>query len=273
MDFSKHDEVRTIVGAPDVELIRICCSRGLKSGRCANSIAVLGSDVRRRKPAPSKALFPNSLGSFRLMTESLSPADGSRPNSVTDLLIRLRDGETAAVSNLLPHVYAELKAIAQRQMRNERGDHTLQPTALVHEAFLRLVDQSTMDCNGRTHFLCVSAKAMRGVLVDHARARNRLKRGGGVELLSLDDSPVPVRMPLLDLVALDVALSRLAEAHPRQAEVVEMMHFGGLTIEEVAAVFEISRRTVLRDWRYARSWLMQAITNEQSTASRAFPGV
>jgi len=191
--------------------------------------------------------------------------------SVTELLLRLGSGDDSVYSELMPKVYEGLREIAKRHMQHERPDHTLEPTALVHEAFLRLVDQDRTTWESRTHFLCVGAKAMRRVLVDHARARGRLKRGGGVELLSLEDSPAPIRVELPDLVALDLALTDLYGQYPRQAEVVELMHFGGLTVDEIAAALNISCRTVLRDSRFARSWLLRALRPTRRD-SGAHPG-
>jgi RNA polymerase sigma factor (TIGR02999 family) len=154
-------------------------------------------------------------------------------------------------------VYDELRRLAASALRHERPDHTLQPTALVHEAYLRLADEPTGRWENRSHFLAVAARAMRRILVDHARRHNAAKRGSGAVCLHLDDleHAAPSEADAVDLVALDDALGRLSELDPRQARIVELRFFGGLSVEETAAIIDASPRTVRRDWQFARAWL------------------
>jgi RNA polymerase sigma factor (TIGR02999 family) len=154
-------------------------------------------------------------------------------------------------------VYDELRKLAAAALRHERTDHTLQPTALVHEAYLRLADEPTARWENRSHFMAVAARAMRRILVDHARKHKAVKRGSGAVRLSLDDLERAATLPgdAVDLVALDDALGRLATLDPRQARIVELRFFGGLSVEETAAVVDSSARTVKRDWQLARAWL------------------
>jgi RNA polymerase sigma-70 factor, ECF subfamily len=174
---------------------------------------------------------------------------------VTRLLVELRSGNPEAEAKLIPLVYQHLHRLAASYMRGERPDHTLQTTALVNEAYLRLVPQKETDWRDRAHFFGVAARLMRQILVEHARARHAGKRGGKVEKLSLDQalelSPARSR----ELIELDVALECLGRLDPQQARVVELRFFGGLTVEETAAVLGISPRTVKRDWAVARAWL------------------
>jgi RNA polymerase sigma-70 factor (ECF subfamily) len=182
------------------------------------------------------------------------PAEPSEQQSVTQLLQRARHGDAGALDQLLPVVYAELHRIAERQMSGERPDHTLQPTALVHEAFLRLVGATPAAYNDRGHFLNAASRAMRHVLVDHARARDAAKRGAALNI-TLDDALVGAPAGGLDMLVLDDALTRLAAADPRAAQVVEMRFFGGLGIPEIAATLGTSPATVKRDWQFAKGWL------------------
>lgn len=164
-------------------------------------------------------------------------------------------GDSRALNQLLPLVYAELRRIAARHIRNERVDHTLQPTALVHEVYLRLVDQRQVDWRDRAHFLGVAARLMRRILVDHARRHDARKRGAGARCVSIDDAKelaAPQEMPVL---ALEHALDRLEKVDPELARIVELRAFGGLTIEEVAHVLNVSASTVKREWRTAKAWL------------------
>lgn len=179
-------------------------------------------------------------------------------DQVSQILHRLKAGDREAQQELLPAVYDELKQIAERHMRHERPDHTLQTTALVHEAFLRLVDQDQADWQGKSHFCAVASTAMRRVLLDYARRNAAAKRGAGKKLhLSVGDDEQPARDgSSLDLLALDEALQRLQELDPRMAQVVELRFFGGLTIKEVAHVLNVSIATVKNDWRVARTRLM-----------------
>jgi RNA polymerase sigma factor (TIGR02999 family) len=177
------------------------------------------------------------------------------PGDVTQLLLGLKSGDPAAESQLLEVVYGELRGIAGRMMRRERQDHTLQATALIHEAYVHLVDQRGKDWQNRAHFFGVSAQVMRRILVDHARTRRTKKRGGGQPKVSLDEA-LPLSIEQSDeVLALDEALSRLAQFDPRQSRVVELRFFGGLTDEEAAEVLGVSSRTVKRDWVVAKAWL------------------
>jgi RNA polymerase sigma factor (TIGR02999 family) len=181
------------------------------------------------------------------------------PQDVTALLLDWSRGDPAALDRLLPVVYAELRRMAARQLRGERVGHTLQPTALVHELYLRIVDQRQVDWHNRAHFFGVAANVMRRILVDHARRRKAGKRGDGAPCLSIDDAreiPASSEMPIL---ALDHALARLEKIDPELAKVVELRAFGGLTIEEAAQVLEVSPSTAKRDWRTAKAWLIREL--------------
>ncbi|MEP6690355.1 MAG: sigma-70 family RNA polymerase sigma factor [Gemmatimonadaceae bacterium] len=169
-----------------------------------------------------------------------------------------RRGDSSAFDRLLPLLYTELRGIAQRHMRGERPDHTLQPTALVHEAFLRLVGPTPAPFEDRTHFLRAASQAMRRVLVDHARARNAAKRGGAFRV-TLDESVAAADERIVDLLVLDDAMTRLAAAEPRWAQVVELRFFGGLEVPEVAEALGISTATAKRDWQFAKAWLARAL--------------
>ena len=187
---------------------------------------------------------------------------GPEPKDITQLLIAARDGDHRATDPLLPRVYDELKALAEAMMREERPDHTLQATALVHEAYLRLVDQSRAQWHDRAHFFAAAAQALRRILVDHARRHRSLKRGGGQVKLSLDDELVASYEREVDLIAVDDALAKLAAKHPEHAQIAEMRFFAGLTVEEVAAALGVVTRTVERRWRFARAWLHEALAGE-----------
>ena len=179
--------------------------------------------------------------------------DGSP--QITELLRELRAGEQAASSRLIDAVYPELRRIAVRSLRAERSDHTLQPTALVNEAYLQLVGQTDKDWQNRAHFFAVAAQVMRRVLVDYARKRKANKRGGGGAKVELIENLVIVRARLDEVLAIDAALTRLSLIDARQSKVVELRFFGGLTEHEVAEVLGIAIRTVRRDWNVARAWL------------------
>ncbi len=181
----------------------------------------------------------------------------STRGEATRLLHAAAAGGDAQGEKLLRLVHDELRALADRAMASERADHTLQPTALVHEAWLKLFDGAQADFRDRNHFLATAARAMRHILVDHARARRRMKRGGElarVELASMLDEPA-TRKDDVGLVELDQALDELRARAPRQVDVVELRYFGGLSVEETAAALSISERTVAREWRFARAWL------------------
>jgi RNA polymerase sigma-70 factor, ECF subfamily len=181
---------------------------------------------------------------------------------VTALLSRLTQGDQQAAAKLIPLVYKELRQIAARYMGHERPGHTLQTTALVHEAYLKLVDSPSPNFQNRAHFLAVSAQVMRHILVDHARARARDKRGGPQSNLPLEEGLVFAPERSSDLVEIDAALEKLAEFDPRQAKIVELRFFGGLTVEETAAVLDISPKTVKRDWSIAKAWLRRELQKE-----------
>jgi RNA polymerase sigma factor (TIGR02999 family) len=185
-------------------------------------------------------------------------------HQVTQLLHAWTEGEPQALERLTPLVYEELHRLARRHMAHERPGHTLQTTALVNEAYLELVDSVQADWQNRAHFYGVCARVMRRILVDWARSRNMFKRGGGVHLVGLEDTFVGAQEPDAALVALDDALSALAECDVRKARVVELRFFGGLSIEETAAVLKISEETVQRDWRFAKSWLRRELSAEKS---------
>ena len=187
----------------------------------------------------------------------------SSPKDVTALLTKWRAGDEHAFGALVPLVYNELRRLAHLYLRRERLDHTLQSTALVHEAYLRLIRQDTHDFENRAHFFAISAQLMRQVLVEYARRRNAAKRDGG-HMLKLDDNIGLLKTRSVDLIALDHALNTLAELDPRQSRVVELRFFGGLSTEETAAVLGISSITVKRDWATAKVWLHHEITKAVS---------
>ena len=180
---------------------------------------------------------------------------------VTKLLRQWTDGSPAALDELLPYVYDELRRRAARYLRHERVNHTLQPTALVNEAYLRLVDQESVQWKDRGHFFAVAAQAMRRILVDHAKHKNRAKRGGPAADLQLDDQfEAPTIQGNIDIQALDEALSRLAAIDPKQERLVELRYFAGLSLEETADAMNISRATAAREWQLAKAWLHRELT-------------
>ena len=186
------------------------------------------------------------------------------PPAVTQLLRAWSDGDETALERLLPLVEAELRRLARRYMARERGGHTLQPTALVNEAFLGLLDARQVQWQDRAHFLGIAARLMRRVLVDHARSRGYQKRGGGAVRVTLTEglAAAPGQAPPLDLVALDRALDELAVADARKARVIELRFFGGLSVEETSEVLHLSTDTIKRDWRLAKLWLLRALEGE-----------
>lgn len=190
----------------------------------------------------------------------------SAPGAATQLLLAWSGGSREALDEMLPLVYDELHRLAAGYLGRERPDHTLQPTALVHEAYLRLVRQRDVDWRNRAQFLGLAAGIMRRILVNHARDRAAAKRSGDRERVSLSLVEAPTGNPDVDLLALEAALERLAALDPRKARVVELRFFGGLTTEEVAAVLAISRATVERDWSFARAWLYDAIEGSGTTS-------
>ena len=183
------------------------------------------------------------------------------PGTVTGLLMAWRGGNEAALEQLVPLVHEELHRIARGCMRGERLGHSLQATALVNEAYMRLIGAQQVDWQNRVHFLAVSARLMRRILVDFARSKKYQKRGGGVEPVTLDEGLV-VSEPGRDLVALDEALDALAKMDERKSKVVEMRFFGGLSVEETAAALGVSPDTVMRDWRLAKAWLLRELRSK-----------
>lgn len=176
-------------------------------------------------------------------------------SNVTRLLVEMSQGDSNAAGRLLPLVYDELRNLAASYFRRQRADHTLQPTALVHEAFLKLIDQTQARWNDRAHFFAVAATAMRHILVNHAVAQGTVKRGGGRKQVALDDAVSLQDGGDVDMLALDEALKRLAAADERKQRIVELRFFAGLTMEEIAGVLDVSKTTVENDWRAARAWL------------------
>lgn len=182
------------------------------------------------------------------------------PRNITQLLVAWNGGDKAALDQLIPIVYEELRRQASRYLRQERPGHTLQTTALIHEAYLRLVDQKSVQWQNRAQFFGIAAQLMRRILVDHARTRQRAKRGGSAVRVSLSDATAVTKDANLDLVELDQALNRLAEIDPQQSKIVELRFFSGLNVEETAAALNISPATVKRDWSVAKAWLHREIS-------------
>jgi RNA polymerase sigma factor (TIGR02999 family) len=183
--------------------------------------------------------------------------------NITKLLLDWRNGDDEALDRLMPLVYEELRRMANRYMRNERRGHTLQTSALVNEAYLRLVDHENIEWQNRAHFFGVAAQAMRRILVDHARSRNYLKHGGGARQVSLDEAATLAEERAAELIALDEALRELAKMDERKSRVVELRYFGGLSVEETAEALGVSIPTVTRDWNTAKAWLLREMTKEK----------
>ncbi len=190
-----------------------------------------------------------------------STVSGSSDDA-TNVLKGLRDGDQRAADKLLPIVYQELRELASRYLRRQRPGHTLQPTALVHEAYLRLINQSQAVAADRSHFVGLAARAMRSILVDHARGRKAAKRGGGQRRIPLDDAVALFESRAIDLLALDEALGQLAQEDQQPVRIVELRFFGGLTNEEVADLLGLSLRMIEREWRAAKAWLRQRLQPE-----------
>jgi len=181
-------------------------------------------------------------------------------HQITQLLAEWSDGNQSALDELYPLVYNELHRLARRYMSRERKGHTLQTTALINEAYVRLVDQRNVHWANRSHFFAISAQIMRRILIDHARRQAYAKRGGGAQQVSLEEAATIAPGQGLELVRLDEALKSLAEMDPRRSQVVELRYFGGLNNEEIAGVLKVSENTVTRDWNMARAWLYQQLT-------------
>lgn len=186
------------------------------------------------------------------------------PSDPTELLTAASTGDERAADELLPEVYQQLRDLAEGYLRRERRDHTLQPTALVHEAYVKLIDQQRAGINDRTHFKAIAAQAMQRILVDHARSKHRLKRGGDWRRLALDDAFKMVDEPTLDIAGLHEAMERMRSLDERQARVVELRLFGGMTNDEIARVLDMAKRTVERDWKMGRTWLQRELRQAES---------
>jgi RNA polymerase sigma factor (TIGR02999 family) len=191
---------------------------------------------------------------------SLRPDWNNSDGSITALLTQLGEGKREAEARLIPQIYQELRRVAGHYMRHERVNHTLQPTALVHEAYTRLVQERQITWQSRAHFFATASKLMRHILVDHARARHADKRGGIQHQVTLDAAILPAREHSLDVLAVHEALERLTTLDRRQGRIVELHFFGGLSLDEIASVLHISERTVKRDWRMARAWLRNELS-------------
>jgi len=183
-------------------------------------------------------------------------------HQITERLIAWSSGDVAALDDVIRAVYQELRQMADRYLRKERSEHTLQPTALVHEAYLRLIDQTQVSWKNRAHFFGVAAQMMRRILIDHAKTKHREKRGGTMSPLPLDEALDLSQGRASELVALDDALKILADIDERKSRVVELRFFGGLSVEETADVLQVSPQTVLRDWKLAKAWLYHEINHE-----------
>ena len=183
-----------------------------------------------------------------------------QPSEVSRLLAESRQGNREALERLMPLVYGELRRLAAYHLRGERSDHTLQPTALVHEAYMRMVVRSELYVRDRAHFIALAAQVMRHILVDHARARHRGKRGGGRTMVALDEALVVPEQRETDLIALDEALTELSRMSAQQGQIVELRFFGGLSIEEIAETLDIAVARVRSDWTIARTWLRRELS-------------
>jgi RNA polymerase sigma factor (TIGR02999 family) len=185
-------------------------------------------------------------------------------HEITHLLLKWSNGDTDALEQLIPMVYPELRRMARRFMGKENSQHTLQTSALINEAYLRLVDQQAVEWKDRAHFFAISAQVMRHILIDHARRYRYGKRGAGAEHIALDDGAVIIQERAEEFVALDAALDRLREIDPRKGKIVELRFFGGLTVDETAEVMKLSGITIKREWRAARAWLVREINGKAS---------
>jgi RNA polymerase sigma factor (TIGR02999 family) len=186
----------------------------------------------------------------------------SQSHEVSQLLIEWSEGNQAALDRLMPMVYQELRRLAHQYLNKERKGRTLQTSDLVHEAYLRLVDQRRVHWQNRAHFYGIAAELMRRILVDRARRRRRIKRGGDAARITLDQDIALLEQPAVDVIAIDEVLTKLAHIDKRKARIVELRFFGGLEVEETAAFLEISERTVMREWKMAKAWLHRELSNE-----------
>jgi RNA polymerase sigma factor (TIGR02999 family) len=218
---------------------------------------------------PSRGLTSPRAPSYVTGQQSIGNQGVSRSSdSATDLLAKWQQGDQEALKDLIPLVYNELRAIAHHYLRRERSGHTLQSTALVHEAYLRLVDQNPNPTQNRAHFIAVAAKLMRQILVDYARSRRALKRGPEHKV-ELDESLILPRERGIDVIALDDALNELARRDAQQERIVELRFFGGLTLDETAEILDISTSTVKRDWNMAKAWLTREVRRGSGGADQA----
>ena len=188
--------------------------------------------------------------------------------SITYLLVQWRDGDKTALDKLIPVVEKELRRLASYYTRQQRPGHTLQTSALVNEAYLRLIDYKNMNWQNRAHFFAMAAQAMRRVLVDRARRRNYAKRGGGAKRVPLDEAHLTVQAKAADLIALDDALLDFERIDPRKSRIVEMRYFGGMSVKETSEVLGISEITVMREWNAAKRWLLRELSNRESDEAR-----
>lgn len=221
---------------------------------------------RKRPPAHAALKSRRCCAYYGYMSSNPDNPD------VTAILHDVSAGKLGAVDRLLPVVYEQLLDLASRYLSRERADHTLQATALVHEAYINLVDQTRVEWQNRAHFLGVAATAMRRLLINHAVRRRTAKRGGDQQRLEWDDALAVYEERAIDLIALDDALKRLAEIDPRQARVVELRFFGGLSNQEIAEVLAVSIRTVEREWRMARAWLKSELRDAESSTDTGSDG-
>ena len=201
------------------------------------------------------------LSPFRFLRFSRRFMDSSPTSEITGLLIDWSNGDKSALEKLLPLVERELRRLAHSYMRREKPDHTLQTTALVNEAYLRLIDQSKTRWQNRAHFFGISAQIMRRILLNYARDQHREKRGGNAVQVSLSQAAIVSAEKSSELLVLDIALQRLAEVDERKSRVVELRYFGGLNVEETAEILKVSEITVMRDWKFAKAWLAREMEN------------
>lgn len=183
------------------------------------------------------------------------------PREITQLLHEWSSGDDLALKKLMPLVYEELRQMAKQYMRNQRVGHTLQPTALIHEAYLKMAGREEQNWQNRAHFFGVAAQAMRHILVDYVRNRNFQKRGGEAQIVEFDEALIVSNERAAGLVELDEALTKLSELDERKSRVVELKYFGGLTNKEMAEVLNVTTKTITRDWQFARSWLLRELSN------------
>jgi RNA polymerase sigma-70 factor, ECF subfamily len=210
-----------------------------------------------------KSFYPQNVRNSKLAIGSRTAMKSSQSTRVTQLLEKFEPGDRHAGEQLFADVYTELRVLAARYLRRERKNHTLQPTALVHEAYLKIVGQKPVDWQGRPHFLAFAAQAMRQILVDHARRHSATKRGGDRHFIALDDN-LAIESTIesnrnVDLLALEDAMTKLEKLDPRQAQMIELRFFGGLSVEEVAKVMGMSKRSVEREWTMVRAWLRREL--------------